>query len=1317
MGWIVIPKGFSKPGKLRVTLQAVPGSGFRWDEFDWTGYANSLSSFTLYFRKGAAAPEHPLGTARPRRLIAQADAVLWRSIFNPAKRALIHANLAVPARFHPTATCIQAVALDGFVASAQNAFKSPAKAEAGQSPSLLLRRRLSDSATRTSLPRTIDQAYHEIGRMFHRSDVPLAGIPGPSATPVATQDARAPHWQHEALAHNALGIDNGYVGEILQMRAAAKVVDQLPAPIEQLQEADRLSNMNVRRVSDFLVQNRARLAQCAPAAAAPTAAEHADSVLATLAHAFPLQARLGLISDWEVDVLPSEVLCGLIRVELQFSQDTPGAGALDHRWLWTTIDEGWPLAGIEPEGAPPAVLRFLKSGEVAPRDALLTTCELRGNLTRTVATIQATFDRAQLSVQGADGWKQPTLEMPSLRTGPLVMYVNGLGDWRAQRLASTVEPGTAANPFTMAELTIGVRPDVHIGNGRWRKLMNRRISYGIASQPDTTGLDPQGREEGYNPLPQFAGEDGQTHDDLFSWNGWNPAVPFPGSVEETSLFGERITVVPGTNPRFRYGDKVSVRLRAALRDGSSFYADDADIRVSGTAAWSLLGAGLLRYEPIAAPELLLASATPPHGWTPLPPSATHVVLSSDPTGSFSEAGRDERWILPGRLPDVFELDKHGCFDGGLGPSDSAFEHDDIRRGETPGDPAVFVPDRGSGHREAPYHPDPLAERIIVALVRIDRNGAWIPVVGSDGAPLRIEHALYGPGRAWPDARALHLTFLGAHGGKPLSYTDQGSIGRVTVRVPPGESFELVAYAAGDNEWLARCHAFGGLAGQQESFLIPVLANPLRVRVSHFVSTPYRPQLGTGAPVLHRELGSFDVVVALDVLARPAATGSLDVQVRWEDPLDLPAAGPPRIPTRPLQSSRTAQLSLVVNLDKELHAAVDRALAKSNDWLRTPVPVVKATQCRHAFPDGRHRMVEYAVVARSSALMPEPDGAIPAARAPAPVAADAMWRSTSEPTPVCILASRAPVAPVVRDVLPAFSFTRERSFQVTHSRRNSGVSLILERGWMESGPGELLAVVLPGAAVAISNGIVSGIGSDPVLMSSVASPGLEHLFDSANDQACRADSPKVLGCACVAPPAGMLFYEPRYDATREGWRVDLPLRDSVALGHPFLRLVLARYQPNGDSQAKSPDDSVHDVRLSPCVAVDFIQLPAQRSATVIAHTDYPEHVTVIVSGPALRYGAHLGLAIQATLEQDISTAPGTPLFVTVSETIMLPKVRESQGIATWRADVKSTTGALHGRVRVRIVERAVDGKENTVEGPLYYFDTVEVSRLAPSGGEA
>ena len=79
-----------------------------------------------------------------------------------------------------------------------------------------------------------------------------------------------------------------------------------------------------------------------------------------------------------------------------------------------------------------------------------------------------------------------------------------------------------------------------------------------------------------------------------------------------------------------------------------------------------------------------------------------------------------------------------------------------------------------------------------------------------------------------------------------------------------------------------------------------------------------------------------------------------------------------------------------------------------------------------------------------------------------------------------------------------------------------------------------------------------------------------------------------------------LYRPEFDATRKLWFADIILDGANAIW-PFLRLSIARYQPN----------SIAGAYFSETVATDFVPLPPERITTVNRPDD--ESVRVTMSG--------------------------------------------------------------------------------------------------------
>lgn len=83
-----------------------------------------------------------------------------------------------------------------------------------------------------------------------------------------------------------------------------------------------------------------------------------------------------------------------------------------------------------------------------------------------------------------------------------------------------------------------------------------------------------------------------------------------------------------------------------------------------------------------------------------------------------------------------------------------------------------------------------------------------------------------------------------------------------------------------------------------------------------------------------------------------------------------------------------------------------------------------------------------------------------------------------------------------------------------------------------------------------------------------------------------------------------------DSTRKLWYCDIEIRSSTGASigyYPFIRLALARYQPN------SIKESGIDVKLSHIVLSDFAQLTADRSVSITFDPINSKQFTVLISG--------------------------------------------------------------------------------------------------------
>jgi hypothetical protein len=210
----------------------------------------------------------------------------------------------------------------------------------------------------------------------------------------------------------------------------------------------------------------------------------------------------------------------------------------------------------------------------------------------------------------------------------------------------------------------------------------------------------------------------------------------------------------------------------------------------------------------------------------------------------------------------------------------------------------------------------------------------------------------------------------------------------------------------------------------------------------------------------------------------------------------------------------------------------------------------------------------------------------------------------------VRASARPAAPIVHSVLPTFDWERSSSGSTaTSTRRVAGVRVWLERPWWSSGLGEQLAVLyLGGSGQPVETQIpfVTQWGRDPIHAAG-------NVISSMTDAAFPL---RLRGSEALRPPNGPIVravpHRVHFDRTRDLWYCDIDL----ALGAywPFVRLALARWQPNAIVAADppgTPGDT--ELSLSPVVLADIVQTAPGRTATVSVGVGIPRPITVTVTG--------------------------------------------------------------------------------------------------------
>ena len=509
----------------------------------------------------------------------------------------------------------------------------------------------------------------------------------------------------------------------------------------------------------------------------------------------------------------------------------------------------------------------------------------------------------------------------------------------------------------------------------------------------------------------------------------------------------------------------------------------------------------------------------------------------------------------------------------------------------------------------PYLPDAMVRGVSMVF----------PDAGHDRplhAPISIEGTTtdyQGIGSQWPDTKPYRLVFST---GDPLAAKVQGRI--IDITLPPADMLRVRLSSSIDP---ARLEQFGFWRGLPDAVrnddavreaaidgwlwalspseeLVFVHAVPKPLEAPRFASlTPYRSDADTGVTLS----GAIDV--------HGPSTERVEIEATWtqqEDDVVQPAPDDVDPPERHAVACTTPIL-----------AHEDLALLGAIDW-DSPIPVpgvgsLRIHRARHEFGDTRHRVVSYRARATTRfreyfhpALLAQPDD-----------------RSVVGPVQrVSIPSSARPAKPKVVQVLPMFRWEEETEPEQPFGlrrRRRAGVRIYLDRPWYSSGDGELLGVVtgeLGDSVPRIES--FSQWGADPVWHGrgpQVRAIGLE--LDQLN-----AGYGRELPARPVRPPAFLplvdlaanplvkvLGYRPEFDADRRLWFVDIAIDPGSAIW-PFLRLVVARYQP----------ESKAGLHLSPLVRCDYVQVPLERTATLTR----PDRRTarVVLSGPVGYRGSQL-----------------------------------------------------------------------------------------------
>ncbi|MGI8807940.1 MAG: hypothetical protein ACR2KK_08895 [Acidimicrobiales bacterium] len=496
-----------------------------------------------------------------------------------------------------------------------------------------------------------------------------------------------------------------------------------------------------------------------------------------------------------------------------------------------------------------------------------------------------------------------------------------------------------------------------------------------------------------------------------------------------------------------------------------------------------------------------------------------------------------------------------------------------------------------------YLPDPVALGVLVTGLP-GPSPSTLGGLPAGTTEQGVNRVSFYDGRPWPDARPFRLKL---EGGPPGSLTapvyDPGS--RVlTVKLPPAEMVrvELSCYTVakptdppdekaaaalgqfGVWQWIAEAPPGNLDVLQREAqlgrFWLLTPSRPLDL--VHAVRTPVEPPViqPDGFQAERPGLGQTEVSVKGTVTVHAKSTSKIDLAAEWADLLDDPA-NPGNNPLKRGDTRRSP-------------------VGESGVNARPTVDVEHRLQVG----DTKHHVVTFRATGTSSFREYFP-----------PTLGAADFTVVGPEVSVSVESSARPLAPIVEYSVPTFAWQRqdlsakpEDGVIYRSVRTGRGLRVYLGRPWYSSGDGELLGVVFVTEPVTPDtplSRVVTRWGADPVWKSGANDPAVtEAMFPGA-----RVEHDLSVPELADGSRVSVAGYAPQFDdKDRKLWFCDIELGDPAApqsalFGYfPFVRLALARYQPESLSA---------DVKLSPVVTTDPVQVGPDRTLTVSALPRQPQ----------------------------------------------------------------------------------------------------------------
>lgn len=857
------------------------------------------------------------------------------------------------------------------------------------------------------------------------------------------------------------------------------------------------------------------------------------------------------------------------------------------------------------------------------------------------------------------------------------------------------------------------------------------------------------------------------HETLFRWSGWSLVAERPGRTivgkSDAGVHEENIEKVPNTAetpfkleidthakplslPRLRFGRGYQMRVRAVDLAGGGEVLDSA----GESQASDLVIYG--RYEPLLPPTLV------PRAPFTEGESTERMVIRSDYDRNtdeyinspdvqaaiqgqiYSYENFNDRHVVPPKTSQLM-AETHSMFDPFFAPGQQGAGYNialkeagtlsdteivDVNTGGKdiilPPGTVVVVPGNDPGNLPAgekppgeyvihtsktlvlPYLPDPIGRGASLRGLPGHEDGQTAPLESVVDPALNLDLLKVPFDLEWPQAQPFRLRIVERSGTIPegecdekfesdeaFPIWDQGNreltvflpkaeVARIWYSTYPGED------QAGNSDldqlgiwhWLRQ----SGKARELQRYLIHGahwMVSPYReLTLVHAVQRPLcEPQIVKMDA--HKKLGETFTTLNGDFLLSVRSTGKLDMEAQWSEWVDdLADAAPKRVSGK----SHAFEWAIEEHFDNALKLELNE-------------------NKRHEFGDTRHRMVDYHLVGTTRFREYFPP------------------QITADPTNITRLGpvkqvsvpnSARPAAPKLVYVLPTYRWRDDRDdpeapwTNLERIRLGNGLRVYLDRPWFSSGDGELLGVVLwpnPQGGFGELARYVTLMGQDPIRRSNKPHAVLT-LDDFANDVHGKATGLSLEEVS--GNTFGAAGFPVEFNQQRGLWFADILFNSKrMTSYYPFVRLALARYQP----------DSINHARLSSVVLDDFIQVAPDRTLRI----RFIDEQQFFIQVEGFGTGDRASLRMECEIQIHDDNIPGEFGWVKAPGSkqrpnpVNLPFNPAGLKHHAWRWGGEMTLPARRGELPMRIVVREyerfrADPPEHWAER-IVYADQVEV----------